>query len=238
MSHRPIHRQAASRQRGLSIVEFMVGSAIGLFIVGGAIKVFIDLFSNNRRQLVELRVTQDMRAAADIVARDLRRSGYWENALLGVAPAASAASNPFANATVTTVAANQVTYAYDRDRSGTFVGVTDESGFRLTGNVIEMRVGGAWQQLTDPSAIQITAFNIANAASSTQTFSSAAYCPCVSANPPCNPVTVAAGANAPQVVMRWLNIEITGQAPNDPATSRRIVEAVRLRNDEVRGTCP
>jgi prepilin peptidase dependent protein B len=237
MSPRPIHRQAASRQRGLSIVEFMVGAAIGLFIVGGAIKVFVDLFNNNRRQLVELRVTQDMRAAADIVARDLRRSGYWENALLGVAPAASAASNPFANSAVTTVGGSQVTYAYDRDRDGAAV-AAEGFGFRLTGNVIEMRAGGAWQQLTDPNAIQITAFNIANAASSTQAFSSAEYCPCVSANPPCDPATVAAGANAPQVVKRWLNIEITGQAPNDPATSRRIVEAVRLRNDEVRGVCP
>jgi prepilin peptidase dependent protein B len=228
----------AHSQRGLSIVEFMVGVAIGLFVVGGAIKVFVDLFNNNRRQLVEVRLNQDLRAAADIIARDLRRSGYWENSMLGVAPAATAASNPFANTEVTTVAANQVTYAYDRDRDGALTPASEQTGFRLTGNVIEMRVGGNWQQLTDPNSILITAFTIDNAASATETFSSAKYCPCNSASPPCDPAVIAAGASAPMVVKRVLEVTITGQAPNDPSTTRRILERVRLRNDEVRGVCP
>jgi prepilin peptidase dependent protein B len=232
--HRP--SSPAREQRGLSIVEFMVGIAIGLFVVGGAIKVFVDLYSNNRRQLVELRLNQDLRAAADIIARDLRRSGYWENAASGVAQ--TAVPNPFANATVTGIASNSVTYAYDRDRDGTLTASAEQTGFRLTGNVIEMRIGGAWQQLTDPNSIRVTAFSVDNAASATQTFSSADYCPCVSANPPCDPAVVAASASAPLVVKRWVNIAITGHAPTDTTMTRQIVEAVRLRNDEVRGVCP
>ena len=67
-------------QRGLSIVELLIGLAIGLFIVGGAIKLFVDNLTNNRRLLLETRVNQDLRAAADLIARDLRRAGYWRNA--------------------------------------------------------------------------------------------------------------------------------------------------------------
>ena len=51
----PSLKRRAHTQRGLSIIEFMVGIAIGMFVVGGAVKVFIDLFTNNRRQLVEVR---------------------------------------------------------------------------------------------------------------------------------------------------------------------------------------
>lgn len=233
---RPRRLRTARTQRGLSIVEFMVGAAVGLIVVGGAIKVFVDLFSNNRRQLVEVRLNQDLRAAADIIARDLRRSGYWENAASGVALAA--APNPFANATVTGIAPTSVTYAYDRNRDGALTASAEQTGFRLTGNVIEMLIGGNWQQLTDPNSIRVTAFSVENAASATQTFSSSAYCPCVSANPPCDPAVVAASASAPQVVKRWVNIAITGHAPTDATMTRQIVEAVRLRNDEIRGVCP
>lgn len=232
------HRRprTAHRQRGLSIVELMVGTAIGLVVVSGAIKVFVDLFSNNRRQLVEVRLNQDLRAAADIIARDLRRSGYWENAASGVAVAAT--DNPFVNDTVTTIGANQITYAYDRNRDGILTPNTEQSGFRLTGSVIEMRVAGGWQQLTDPGSVEITAFSVQNAASATQTFSSAEYCPCVSASTPCDPAVVAASASAPLVVKRWVNIVISGRAPTDATMTRQIVEAVRLRNDEIRGDCP
>ncbi len=238
--HRP--SRTASSQRGLSIVEFMVGTAIGLFVVGGAIKVFVDLFNGNRRQLVEVRLNQDLRAAADIIARDLRRSGYKRDSLSGVtvvAPASAPSANAYANATVTTVATNQVTYAYDRDGDN-IVSAAEASGFRLntTTNTIDMLVGGAWQPLTDPNTVRITNFTIANAASSAQTVAMTQYCPCIGAGT-CDPATVAAGANAHQAVKRWLNIVIEGRAAADATMPvRQIVEAVRLRNDEIRGGCP
>ena len=69
------------RQSGLSLVELLVGAAIGLFLVGGATKLFIDTLDDSRRLIIETRVNQDLRAASDLVARDLRRAGYWPNAL-------------------------------------------------------------------------------------------------------------------------------------------------------------
>jgi prepilin peptidase dependent protein B len=227
--------RTARKQRGLSIVELMVGTAVGLFIAGGALKVFFDLFDNNRRQLVDVRLNQDLRAAADIVARDLRRSGYWQNAASGVG--ATPVLNPYTSAAETVIAANSVTFAYARDGDNA-VSAAERSGFRLNNNAIEMRVGGAWQQLTDPNSVVITQFSVQNAANSTQTYSTAEDCPCASANPPCDPAVVAAGASAPLVVKRWVNLSIAGRAPNDANVTRQIVESVRLRNDEIRGVCP
>ena len=40
---------AHARQTGLSIVETMVGLTVGLFIIGGALKLFIDNLDSNRR---------------------------------------------------------------------------------------------------------------------------------------------------------------------------------------------
>jgi prepilin peptidase dependent protein B len=231
-------RSKRAAQRGLSIVELMIGTAIGLFVVGGALKLFVDLFDNNRRQLVEVRLNQDLRAAADIIARDLRRSGYWAGAGTGVS--GTPQLNPFANTTETVLGANSVTYAYDRDNDGVLTGASERAGFQLTGNVIEMRVGNAWQPLTDPNTVQITNFSIQNSATGERTVSRADFCRCVSSTGPtrCDPAVVAAGANAPQVVMRWVDILIQGRATGDNTMTRQITESVRLRNDEVRGDCP
>ena len=234
----PSLKRRAHTQRGLSIIEFMVGIAIGMFVVGGAVKVFIDLFTNNRRQLVEVRLNQDLRAAADIIVRDLRRSGYWENAGTGLSPTPQ--PNPFANTAETTIAANAVNYAYDRDRDGALTAASERAGFQLSGNVIEMRVGNGWQPLTDPNTVQVTNFTIENNASAEQVVSRAQYCQCVSSSGPtrCDPAVVAALPNRPLMVIRWVDILIEGRATTDNTMTRQVRESVRLRNDEVRGDCP
>jgi prepilin peptidase dependent protein B len=157
-------------QRGLSIIELMVGVAIGMFIIGGAIKLFVDIFSNNRRLLIEARVNQDLRAAADIIARDVRRAGYWSGA-----PAAFASSAPTPNPyAATTITANSIDYAYDRGAGAS------AAGFSLFNNIIYMTVGAASQPLTDPASVRITDFRIANSASAVQVSELYASCPCYS----------------------------------------------------------
>ena len=75
-------RRAA--QRGLSIVEMMVGVTIGLLVVAGATMVVSTQLLDNRQLMVETQVQQDLRAAADIITRDLRRAGYTSNPQNGV----------------------------------------------------------------------------------------------------------------------------------------------------------
>jgi prepilin peptidase dependent protein B len=228
------------RQAGLSIVEFMVGLAIGLFVVGGAIKLFVDMFVNNHRLLIEARLNQDLRAAADVIARDMRRGGYWRNSLTGVGAVAPAvpASNPHNSATI---AANEVQYSYDRDGDAA-VSSSEAAGFGLNGGAIRMLMSdGNWQPLTDPRSVLITTFSIANAADAEQWGALWQYCDCLS-RLTCTAASFASGganfATRPEVGMRVVDIVIEGQAVADVRMTRRLVETVRLRNDRMRGACP
>jgi prepilin peptidase dependent protein B len=233
--------QRSRSQRGLSIVELMVGVAIGMFIVGGAIKLFVDMFGNNRRLLLEARVNQDLRAAADIIARDLRRGGYWRGAAsaVNVGPGAAPASNPYADYGASSTTSSSVEYAYDRDGNGT-VDAAERGGFSLNNNQIYMVVGGASQPLTDPATIRITRFEIANAASAVQWNELWQHCPCVAiaSGAAGNCSTINTSASRPQVGMRWVDIIIEGEATAASAVRRQVVESVRLRNDQLRGACP
>jgi prepilin peptidase dependent protein B len=232
-----IRKHSRASQRGLSIIELMVGVAIGLFIIGGAVKLFIDMFSNNRGLLLEARVNQDLRAAADIIARDIRRAGYWSGASAAFT-GASPAPNPYAN--YGSINANSIAYAYDRG-----VGAS-AAGFSLSGNQIVMTVGATSQPLTDAGTVQITRFEITNSASATQWFDVAQNCSCISiaassAGGGCTTAEMLAlaegSASRPQIGLRWVDIVIEGQSTTTPTVRRQVVESVRLRNDQIRGAC-
>jgi len=241
--------QARSRsQRGLSIIELMVGVAIGMFIIGGAIKLFVDMFGNNRRLLLETRVNQDLRATADIVARDMRRAGYWRGAAsaINVAPGTVPLANPYSAYGAASTTSGSIAYAYDRDGNDV-VDNAEQAGYSLSGNTLYTTFGGAAQPLSDPSTVRITRFDIVNAASSVQWFDLAQHCPCVAiaASGTAGGCTVAqilaypeGHASRPQIGMRWVDIIIEGEAPSMPAVRRQVVESVRLRNGQTRGACP
>lgn len=122
-SHRP------SRARGASLVELLVGVALALFILSGLVVVFVGGLEGSRRMLLEARLRQDMRAAMELVTRDLRRGGYWGNAISrtvvpeGVTTPVNyadpcsttpgAAFNPYG--CITTSGATQIDYRYSRD---------------------------------------------------------------------------------------------------------------------------
>ena len=244
MSLTSMHSSGRSRsrsQRGLSIIELMVGVAIGLFIIGGAIKLFVDMFGNNRRLLLETRVNQDLRAAADIIARDVRRAGYWQGAASGLNPAPGSAPtlNPYAAYGAASTTSGSIEYAYDRDGNSA-VDTAERAGFQLAGNQINMIVGGAAQPLTDPGTLRITRFEILNAASGVQWSELWQHCPCVAiasgATGACP--TISTSASRPQIGARWVDIVIEGQAATASSVTRQVVESVRLRNGQMRGQCP
>lgn len=63
------HREGGARQRGLSLVELMVGITVGLFVVAAAATLVANQLSDNRRLLLETQVQQDLRATMDIITR-------------------------------------------------------------------------------------------------------------------------------------------------------------------------
>jgi type IV pilus assembly protein PilW len=219
------------RERGLSMVELMVGVAIGLFVVAGATVAVSNQLGDNRRLMLETQMQQDLRAAADLIARDLRRAGYWGAAESGVwtASAVSVASNPYTpmSATVSGTAASAVTFAYSRSAiENNSIDATDESGFRLSNaGVIEMRTGAGWQALTDVNTMRVTNFQVILTKSDIALACFNA-CPVGAANCP------------PTQSVREFEILIDATAVHDSNVQRGVRSKARLRNDVVVGACP
>jgi prepilin peptidase dependent protein B len=219
------------KQAGLSLVELMVGVAIGLFVVAGATVAVSNQLGDNRRLMLETQVQQDLRAAADLIARDLRRAGYWGAAETGVwnASSVSVASNPYApmSAATSGTAASAVTFAYSRSSAeNNSIDATDESGFRLSNaGVIEMRTGGGWQALTDSNTMRVTNFQV-KLEKTDVALACFNTCPVGAVNCP------------PTQSVRDFEIVIDATAVHDPNVKRSVRSMARLRNDVVVGACP
>lgn len=75
-------------QRGVTLVEVMVASAIGLFILGGALYIYTQSRSSYRSGDALARLQESARFALDTMEPDIRLAGFWgrhaEPALLAV----------------------------------------------------------------------------------------------------------------------------------------------------------
>ena len=225
------------RQHGLSIVELMVGVAVGLFVVAAASMLVATQLSDNRRLTLETQVQQDLRATADIITRELRRAGHWGNAARdGVwypGKAAPVLGNPFSTVAKaddgSAFAGGDVSplalLRYDADEDGA-LDSAEQLGFRLDNGVIQTRLGDAgWQALTDGNTLRITDFRLTMNIQPIWL-----ECPKPCPGP---------GECRPRLQVRDITVDITGQAAHDNSVSRSLSSTVRLRNDAViAGTCP
>ena len=223
------HGMAAARaQRGMSIVELMIGVAIALFILATGTTLFAANLRESRSLLVEARLMQDLRSAADLIARDLRRAGHWGAASDGVWAdgATGVAANPYLAVAPGAAASNAVSFRYSRDASENgLVDANEQFGYRLRAGVIEMQLGaGNWQALTDAGTLSVTEFSVTP---TTEDIDLQAFC-----GRPCSVGT------CPRQQVRSLGVVVTGQQAGDAAVTRSVQSAVRLRNDGVVGACP
>jgi len=218
--------------RGLSIVELMVGIAVGLFIVAGATLVAVNQIGDNRRLSLETQVQQDLRATADLIARDLRRAGYWgtPEASVWYEGGPAVASNPYTLVSPSTAGttADQVDYRYAHPtdpEDGTVDDVRETFGFKVEDYTVKSYIGGSWQALTDPNVLKVTRFDV-------HLNEETSVLDCFNA--------CAGGGTAcwPRVAVRRFTVEIAGEAVGDAAVKRSVITTVRLRNDATGGACP
>lgn len=220
---RPLARRS---MQGLSIVELLVGVAIGLFILAGASAMFVTNVTNSRKILLEARLNQELRATIDLVTRDLRRGAYWANAINGtstVGTSATAQSNPYA---AITLGANEVAYAYSRDatENDTLDAATEQFGLRLNTGQIQMQVGGNWQALTNTALVSITGFTITPTVTAIDIRTACAK--------------TCTGTSCPTITVRSYNVVLTGRLVSDASVSRTLQSQIRVRNDSTAGVCP
>ncbi|MCW8918656.1 MAG: hypothetical protein OQL08_07545 [Gammaproteobacteria bacterium] len=165
-------------QAGLSLVELMIGTVVGMIVIGGVTSVYVSTIKGSSATLKSSRLNQDMGAIMSVMMNDIRRAGYWGGGTIGAATA-----NPFSQPGSTAlevhalsggVYANAgaqgsgscIVYAYDLNHGG---GVDTNEGFGFrwdgAGNAILTRTAhtvvnnctnGTWESLTDTSSITIT----------------------------------------------------------------------------------
>ena len=244
MTRMPLQVSMPSRKRGLSIVELMIGITIGLFIVAGATLMLTTQLGDNRRLLLEAQVQQDMRAAADMISRDIRRAGYWAQSYRQVW-AAGALANPYNRIEPSAAPLGTDSIEYDRstDEDNRFLGSDDNGvdaeanrprervGFRLnvTNRTIDYQVGSNnWQALTDKEVLEITTFELVLTARQFDVPCGAGPCgPCVAGL--CPAINELTGCKLVQAY-RDVTITIVARAKHDPTVQRALRDNVRLRN--------
>ena len=220
---------ARRRARGMSLVELLVGTAVGLIVVAAAGSVVAAHQASARRVQIEARLMQDLRGAAELVSRDLRRAGHWAAAASGVRrgdeagvvnphTAIAAASGPAA-----VVALSFSTGAGDPGS----IADGERFGFRLRNGAIEMQLGDRnWQALSDPGTVVVTSFSIVPRVDEADL---ASFCakPCSAGSTTC----------PPRQQVRSYEVSIAGRSSIDALATRELRSVVRVRNDVVVGSC-
>jgi prepilin peptidase dependent protein B len=241
-------RPGRRRERGLTLVELMVSIAVGMFLVAGAVSVFVTHLSNSRKMLLEARVEQDLRAAADLISRDVRRAGYWQNAIRGTVATGSSSTTTANDYAVMTwdTSTSQVTYRYSRDVTENNTTDTNEQfGFKLnsTDHTLEMQTAnGTWQKITDPDSISIDSFTIDPTSSPVDVSVACARTCCDSAMVTagtCTTVNITPNTSTcPKITLRQIDFTIVAHATTDSKVARSLKTRTRVRNDALSGVCP
>ena len=218
------------RSRGLSLIELLVGSAIGLVVVAAAGSVVAAQHHAARRVQLEARLMQDLRGAAELVARDLRRAGHWAGAASGVRHGDDpGAANPYAEIAPASASASAVALSFASGGVGDPMVVADAErfGFRLRNGALEVQLGARnWQALSDLGTVVVTAFDVAPTVAEVDL---STFCekPCAAASTTC----------PPRQQIRTFSISLAGRSPVDPQVTRALRSNVRVRNDVVVGAC-
>jgi prepilin peptidase dependent protein B len=208
-------------QQGITLLELLISTVIGLFILGVVLGLFVSMIRSDTENVKAIQLNQELRGTMSLISRDIRRAGANQNA--AVDATGSTPSNPFSVAGTTrlSVAANQqgdanscVTYSYDSNQT------SELYGFRLDSdnNTVETRANGAacdaggWDDMTDNTLINIETVTIAGVTYPGLRFAES---------------TVEEAG----IQIRQITIVLSGSLVSDSNVTRTISETVKVRND-------
>lgn len=232
-------KRSPTSQRGVSLIELLVGFAVALVVLIGAGSAFLAQNASTAANMRADKTNHDLQIVMDIMVSELRRSGYWNGEAVG-APAVNPYQDIFISADGTCVL-----YSYDfRDAAGTaatpdgLAPVDQERlGFRRTGNDIWMKTSGNvasatdcavgnWERVTQPGLMNVTnlAFAIRARCVNVDTL--------VTTNAACTAASGAAGERT--VEIRGVQIDLDAQAvepDGTPGAVKSLTAFARIRNN-------
>lgn len=235
----------AHQQRGLSLVELMVGMVIGLVILAAAGTMYISSARTGRDTLISAQLNTTLRGAMEVMADEIRRAGY---SLAGGRNSAfmSRGAGTFSDLNVS-ADGTCVEFSYDSDNDGTLDNA-EYSGFRVQGLAVQMRNGGAgvvancangnWEAITDPNSVRIVnhtngqnffvvTYQCMNAATGNSDNNA-----CIAGGSVFD-AAVAGGTTVDLIETRTITINMGAQVADDNAMRMQSVQRVLVRNHRV-----
>ena len=178
------------KQQGLSLIELMVSTAVGMIILAGVSSVYMSTLTSTSSTLKASKLNQELSTLMSVMTADIHRAGVW-----GATSFATPQNNPFSQVNTTALEvvygigndnpipeANYVAdvgscivYTYDANLDGVLDN-GDIMGFRLNNGVVEMRQSGdivnnaahiscnnandTWIAVTDSRLVTVTQLDI------------------------------------------------------------------------------
>lgn len=209
-------------QRGLSLIELMVGLSLGLSVVALVLGTFADHLRQSRSLLAQARLRHDLQTVIDLIAQELRRSGFSP----AHATRSVTGSSPFSPIETS---ATGVIYHWDRNGNGSLD--EDETlNFNWSQGRVRMRIGsGTSQELNDPNTVFVTRLTV-SAGSRYLPLAAQCRAACMDTRHPC--------AEPPKLAIRHINLSLEGRAGSGTGQVVRVDTSVRARNDAFQGACP
>jgi hypothetical protein len=218
-------RTRLHKQLGLGLVEMMVSMTLSLVAVTTMVVLMANTLGSGAETIQMSRLSQELRAAMQLMSRDLRRANY-HSSFLNCFGNVDCRNDLGIDGYIDTVhiSAGGDCFWYWLDRDGDAELDDDPvGGFRLATlngvGAIQMRVAGnaaancnddtGWELITNPNTVDITAFTISDAESYTEVLSA---------------------AGDTQVVEK-IRLTINGRMAGNPAVQKEIRDLILVRND-------
>lgn len=211
---------------GFTFTELMIALALNALLFTVIITVFLNNLDHYKRMIKINRLDQELQVAMDVMSRDIRRAGFWGNARSDINSPTN--NNPFVVTGTTDITTGLsgacILFTYDANADGTLAAIStliddEHYGYRLNGTTLQARPPGAaydcaaasnaWENMTDTNLIQITALNFV-----------------------INSITTTVGPGTKGIMMRTVDISITGRLASDNSITRTLTNTIKVRNDK------
>lgn len=234
-------------KRGFTLIEILVALLLGIIIVGATLAVYVSTIKGSSDTAKSARLNHDLETAMQFMINDIRRAGYWGDAVTG----SNAANNPFtqggANIAIGGTGNSCILYSYDGETTNGVADLNEYYGFKLEDNTIKIRTlvtgttaanlacnAGTWTNILDSDNIEIMTLTFSAANSQCLNNSTALS----SDNP--YPSTCAAMATAGHLTTgqtaienRRIDITLIGRVKSDTSVEKTLTGTVKVRNNRI-----
>ena len=147
-------------QSGYTLIELMIGMAVGLIVLSGALFLYLQIFNVSKTTLASTQLNRELSILLDTMSGEIRRHGY-----------SAQGSNSYYQTTNSALDVNVsgdcILYGYDfnSDDADSSADSIDQKGFRLDSGVIHTKANKlvdcdsditVWDAFTDESVLEIS----------------------------------------------------------------------------------